>query len=69
MSRCSWARPFCMFCGRVCNLGMSVQLLIRTSVYFVVYRVYPARCAWLMAACCHGDCGLAKRLDGSWHTM
>ena len=29
---------------------VSVRLLSRTSVCFVVYRVYPALCAWLMAA-------------------
>ena len=50
VSRCSWARPSCMICGRRCNLVVSVRLLSRTSVCFVVYRVYPALCAWLMAA-------------------
>ena len=50
VSRCSWARPSCMVCGRWCNLIVSVRLLSSTSVCFVVYRVYPALCAWLMAA-------------------
>ena len=50
MSRCSWARPSCMVCGRWCSLIVSVRLLSSTSVCFVVYRVYPALCAWLMAA-------------------
>ena len=54
-----------MCCERKCSFVLSVWSLSRTSVCFVVYRVYPDRCAWLMAAWCHGDCGLAKRLDGS----
>ena len=65
MIRCNWARPSCMCCGMKCSLVVSVWSLSRTSVWFVVYRVYPDHCSWLMAAWCHGDCGLEKWVDGS----